>query len=311
MRTSKNALLNFLKQAAQLPKKKAVMVHHARNSSISNFTHITSTVQNSQRYDVNSNYKQLFATIKTCQNSILIQNKANNQKTHTTVNSSANLKSTTQNKKNVSLLICNAINPSRNPHLSFTKNIIINSHRPNHSLQASLSPRQRFQPTYALQHYKDQLCNYERFEILHYKEIYYVGLRSSKLPMTNDNLPNKGWDDRKGFYQVNTSDHLNYRYEIQSVLGSGSFSVVYKCHDHKLDANVAVKILRNKKKYHHQGHIEVDILKNLSKSQNKESQFIVKFLDCFVFRNHLCIVTELLSTSLYDILKLSDFSVLL
>ena len=311
LHSGQNALLNFLQQASQLPKKKAIKIHHARNSSITNFTNISAKVQNSQRYNFDSTYKQLFATIKACQHSQYNRIIAQNHKSHTTINSSANIIANMRNMKIPSSLIFNTINPSRNQHLSNTKNIISNSHFSHPSFQISLSSRNCNLPAYALSHHKEQLCNYEKFEILHYKQVYYVGVKSSKLLYLNDKLPNNGWDNGKGFYLVHISDHLNYRYEIKSVLGSGSFSIVYKCHDHKLDTDVAIKILRNKKKYHRQGRIEVDILKNLSKAQNKESQFIVKFLDCFVFRNHLCIVTELLSTSLYDILKLSNFSVLL
>ena len=40
-----------------------------------------------------------------------------------------------------------------------------------------------------------------------------------------------------------------YRYEIQEVLGKGSFGQVVKCLDHKTGNDVAVKIIRNKKRY--------------------------------------------------------------
>ena len=35
---------------------------------------------------------------------------------------------------------------------------------------------------------------------------------------------------------------------------------------------------------------------------------LVRMLDFFVFRDHLCIVFELLSASLYDLLKLNNFN---
>lgn len=44
-------------------------------------------------------------------------------------------------------------------------------------------------------------------------------------------------------------DHMVYRYEILEVLGKGSFGQVVKCYDHKTDQMVAVKIIRNKKRY--------------------------------------------------------------
>lgn len=43
-------------------------------------------------------------------------------------------------------------------------------------------------------------------------------------------------------------DHLVYRYEMQEVLGKGSFGQVVKAYDHKTCSYVAIKIIRNKKR---------------------------------------------------------------
>jgi dual specificity tyrosine-phosphorylation-regulated kinase 2/3/4 len=45
------------------------------------------------------------------------------------------------------------------------------------------------------------------------------------------------------------NDHLGYRYEVVDKLGSGSFGQAVKCFDHKLQKLVAVKVIRNKKKF--------------------------------------------------------------
>jgi|TARA_B110000305_G_C19323692_1_gene580225 dual specificity tyrosine-phosphorylation-regulated kinase 2/3/4 len=46
-------------------------------------------------------------------------------------------------------------------------------------------------------------------------------------------------------------DHIGYRYEITEFLGKGSFGTALKCIDHKDKTEVAVKIVKNKKKYYY------------------------------------------------------------
>jgi dual specificity tyrosine-phosphorylation-regulated kinase 2/3/4 len=82
---------------------------------------------------------------------------------------------------------------------------------------------------------------------------------------------NYGYDDENGDYKIVIRDHLNYRYEIIESLGKGSFGQVVKCRDMKpqpkeADSSsniVAVKIIRNKKKYHAQALTEIKILEKL------------------------------------------------
>lgn len=58
-----------------------------------------------------------------------------------------------------------------------------------------------------------------------------------------------GYDDENGSYLRALHDHLVYRYEVLEVLGKGSFGQVVKALDHKTGQHVAVKIIRNKKRY--------------------------------------------------------------
>lgn len=44
-------------------------------------------------------------------------------------------------------------------------------------------------------------------------------------------------------------DHIAYRYEVLEVIGKGSFGQVAKCLDHKTNELVALKIIRNKKRW--------------------------------------------------------------
>ena len=110
------------------------------------------------------------------------------------------------------------------------------------------------------------LSPYEKKEILDYQSVHFIGARSDKKQATLENTTNNyGYDDERGDYQVVTHDHLAFRYEITDTLGKGSFGQVLGCRDHGTGQSVAVKIIRNKKRFHHQALVEIKILDNLRK----------------------------------------------
>jgi dual specificity tyrosine-phosphorylation-regulated kinase 2/3/4 len=80
---------------------------------------------------------------------------------------------------------------------------------------------------------------------------------------TSVGVANFGFDDSIGNYVIVQGDHLAYRYEILGMLGKGSFGQVCKCLDHKTGKIVAVKIIRNKQRFHTQALVEVNILQKL------------------------------------------------
>lgn len=106
---------------------------------------------------------------------------------------------------------------------------------------------------------------YERGEIVDFKDVYFCGTQNAAKVVgeVQSDLPNYGYDDERGDYTIVPGDHLAYRYEIIDVLGKGSFGQVVRCIDHKTGVLVAVKIIRNKKRFHQQALIEVKILQKL------------------------------------------------
>lgn len=106
---------------------------------------------------------------------------------------------------------------------------------------------------------------FERGEIVDYKDIYFCGTQDAKKHIgdLNAEAGNFGYDDERGDYNIVSGDHLAYRYEIVDILGKGSFGQVARCVDHKTGALVAIKIIRNKKRFHQQALVEVDILQKL------------------------------------------------
>ncbi|KIH88564.1 dual-specificity tyrosine-(Y)-phosphorylation regulated kinase [Sporothrix brasiliensis 5110] len=151
---------------------------------------------------------------------------------------------------------------------------------------------------------------YERGEIVDYHDIYFCGTQNAAKVAGNpdsDKIPNFGYDDERGDYAIVAGDHLAYRYEIIDLLGKGSFGQVVRCIDHKTGVLVAVKIIRNKKRFHQQALVEVNILQKLREWDPKNKHSMVNFTHSFYFRGHLCISTELLDMNLYEFIKANSF----
>ena len=120
---------------------------------------------------------------------------------------------------------------------------------------------------------------------------------------------NHGYDDERGDYQTVLHDHISYRYEVLSILGKGSFGQVLKCYDYKTHKLQAVKIIRNKKRFHHQALVEVKVLEMLRHKDTDDGHNVVHMEDSFCFRGHLCIAFELMSINLYELIKQNNFQV--
>lgn len=96
--------------------------------------------------------------------------------------------------------------------------------------------------------------------------MYYIGHKNDKKHATRSATTNNyGFDDERGDYLVRNHDHLAYRYEIIDTLGKGSFGQVLQCRDHCTGESVAIKIIRNKKRFHHQALVEIKILEDLKR----------------------------------------------
>ncbi|RKO87190.1 kinase-like domain-containing protein, partial [Blyttiomyces helicus] len=130
-------------------------------------------------------------------------------------------------------------------------------------------------------------------------------LTKPSKPVHNDNYDNEEWD-----YILFVNDILGapegQQYQILDVLGQGTFGQVVKCLNLKTKETVAVKVIKNKPAYYNQSLVEVAIL-DLVSFQNDDLKHIVRQKDTFQFRSHLCIIFEMLSVNLYELIKQNQF----
>ncbi|XP_008470328.1 serine/threonine-protein kinase minibrain isoform X2 [Diaphorina citri] len=120
-------------------------------------------------------------------------------------------------------------------------------------------------------------------------------------------LYNEGYDDDNHDYIIQHGEKFLDRYEIDSLIGKGSFGQVVKAFDLEEQCHVAIKIIKNKKPFLNQAQIEVKLLEIMNKADVNNTYYIVRLKRHFMWRNHLCLVFELLSYNLYDLLRNTNF----
>lgn len=173
---------------------------------------------------------------------------------------------------------------------------------------SSLKPKTMVaSPDQVMKLYMNKLTPYEHHEIFNYPQIYFIGANAKKRPGIIGGPNNCGYDDDQGSYTHIPHDHIAYRYEILKVIGKGSFGQVLKVYDHKTHQHVALKMVRNEKRFHRQAQEEIRILDHLKKQDKDNTCNIIHMFDNFNFRSHTCITFELLSINLYELIKKNKF----
>ncbi|KAF7647727.1 hypothetical protein LDENG_00167800 [Lucifuga dentata] len=149
----------------------------------------------------------------------------------------------------------------------------------------------------------------------HINEVYYAKKKQRHQQLQEQGfshrkdrkLYNDGYDDENYDYIVRNGEKWMDRYEIDSLIGKGSFGQVVKAYDRAEDEWVAIKIIKNKKAFFNQAQIEIRLLELMNKHDMDMKCYIVHLKHQFMFRHHLCLVFEMLSYNLYDLLRNTNF----
>lgn len=137
-------------------------------------------------------------------------------------------------------------------------------------------------------------------------KVYYERKTRRKAEQHEEEASND-WDDENYDYVVNVEDTFAEHYVIKDRIGKGSFGQVVRAYDKRTQTDVAIKIIKSKKPFALQAQTEIELLTALRKADHEDKQNIVRLLDHFTFRGHVCLVFEMLSYNLYELLKNTQF----
>ena len=196
------------------------------------------------------------------------------------------------------------LNPSQNEGYSLKNSTIKPAPQPKHEQKQLNFP---ITPLIALKNFSQILTTYEQSEVLDYSLIYHLALQEKRLT-GNFSAKNYGLDDENGNYRLIAGDHLAYRFEILEIIGKGSFGQVARCLDHKSNQVCAIKVVKNKRRFHKQVQYELKILRYINSHDYNDSACVVHLQEHFNFRNHVCLKFQILHSNLYELCKSSNYT---
>ncbi|AET41650.1 serine/threonine protein kinase KNS1 Ecym_8380 [Eremothecium cymbalariae DBVPG len=109
--------------------------------------------------------------------------------------------------------------------------------------------------------------------------------------------------DKDGHYIYLENDiFANGRFSTKELLGQGTFGKVVKCIDNQNTDKkfVAVKIIRAVERYRQAAKTELRVLQTIRDNDPSGEFQCLVLRECFDYKNHICLVTDLFGKSIYD-----------
>jgi Protein kinase domain len=123
------------------------------------------------------------------------------------------------------------------------------------------------------------------------------------------------YDDSVGHYKGRKGSVIADRYRVVKEVGVGTFGRVLQCidlkhrrkNDHPDQDIVAIKVVRNVKRYHESAIIEANIIRDVNRRGGRGLSHCAVMYDAFSYHGHFCMVFESLGPSLYEYLKHREY----
>ncbi|OHS99065.1 CMGC family protein kinase [Tritrichomonas foetus] len=110
-------------------------------------------------------------------------------------------------------------------------------------------------------------------------------------------------DQEEGHYIINKDFILDHRYQVKTLIGRGTFCLVWLAFDHVLQQNVAIKILKQSEEEMFQDEY---ILNRYLSDAMTPGVKVVKFYRMFYHMQHFCFVFELVAQNILTYLNYFD-----
>lgn len=116
--------------------------------------------------------------------------------------------------------------------------------------------------------------------------------------------------DEDGHMIIRKGDILQSRFEIQGLLGEGTFGKVAEVRDYEAkNKRRALKVIRNIDKYREAAKLEIQILEAIAEKEEtvEGRNLCLTHVDWFGYNGHICLAFELLGESVFDFLKDNEY----